>query len=387
MSGTGAIGESAGRAAVGALVGRGLAEGAFAGAVLRVERGGRLLFEEAWGEAVREGALGPGSTAEPMRPDTLFDLASLSKLFTTTAVLRLAGRGDLDLAEPLPALLERFAQPLRLGPGLRERLTRGLTRVDLAALLAHSSGIHYWYPCYTRRGESFEAILAEVLEAHPPKGEVIYSDLNFMVLGRLVEAAAGKPLPSAVASLVFEPLGLERTTYVKPCRAPGAGAVAATEFGNRVERGMVAALGLSFEAWRDESSAILGESDDGNCHYFFGGAAGHAGIFSDARDLCRLGRLYLDGGRVDGSAYLAPGLAEEALRDHGGGRGLGFQLGANYPSGGAGHTGFTGTYLHVNPGAGLVIAFLANRLHVPEPRDLNPFRRELSELVLAAFGR
>ncbi|MBL8968834.1 MAG: serine hydrolase [Spirochaetaceae bacterium] len=382
-----------GLAGIDALASRGLAEGAFAGAVLRVEREGRLVCEEAWGEAVRGDALGPGSAPERMRTDTLFDLASLSKLFTATAVLRLASLGELDLAAPLPALLERFAEPLRLGPELRDRLARGLARADLASLLAHSSGIHYWYPCYTRRGESFEAVLADLLEAHPPTGGMIYSDLNFMLLGRLVEAAAGLALHAAVEALVLEPLGLGRTTYARPARpfggdaAAGPGSVAATEYGNRVERGMVAALGLAFDAWRDESTAILGEPDDGNCHYYFGGAAGHAGIFSDARDLCGLGRLYLEGGRVGGRAFLAPGLAEEALRDRGFGRGLGFQLGANYPSGGAGHTGFTGTYLHVNPGSGLVIALLANRLHVPEPRDLNPFRRELSEAVLAAFGR
>ncbi|HET7839691.1 MAG TPA: serine hydrolase, partial [Rectinemataceae bacterium] len=70
----------------------------------------------------------------------------------------------------------------------------------------------------------------------------------------------------------------------------------------------------------------------------------------------------------------------------GGGRGLGFQLGPNYPQGGCGHTGFTGGYLHLNPPTGLVVAILANRLHVPSPGDLNPFRRELSEAVIAAFG-
>ena len=345
----------------------------FRGAVLRVERRGRLLYEGAWGHALYAGA-----ERIALEASTLFDLASLTKLFTTTAVLRLVTMGDLRLEARAADLIG--ASP-ELDESLRLRLRAALGDVDVAALLAHSSGIHYWYPFYTRRREPFEAILADLLESHPRKNETIYSDLNFMLLGRIVEGATGLPLAWAAKRLVFEPLGLRRTSYGRPL-----GPAAASEFGNRIERAMVADLGLSFDLWRDESRPILGESDDGNCFYYFGGIAGHAGVFSDAADLCRLGALYLDGGRVDGAAYLAPGLAEEAMRDRGGRRGLGFQLGDNYPGGGAGHTGFTGTYLHINPAADLVVAILTNRLHVPRPRDINPLRRELSEAVLAAYG-
>lgn len=396
----GARDESRGAGAFGAIARRAMGDGLFAGLVLRVERNGGLLFEEAWGEAAASGALGPGSAPEAMETRTVFDLASVSKLFTATAVLRLVSRGELGLGEEVRGLLSRFSGRLGLAPGLLTRLSAGLGRVDVAALLSHSSGIHYWFPFYAAAGlagdgaadgaatraAGFEEILASVLEAHPPTGEVVYSDLNFMLLGRLVEGATGLPLPQAVEGLVLKPLGLERTSYA-PRRGQGPlGPSAATEFGNRIERGMVAALGLSFGSWRDETRAIRGEADDGNCHYFFGGAAGHAGVFSDARDLCRLGRLYLEDGRIEGGAYLAPGLAGEALRDRGGERGLGFQLGATYPGGGAGHTGFTGTCLYLHPASGLSVAILANRLHVREPRDLNPFRRELASAVLAASG-
>jgi CubicO group peptidase (beta-lactamase class C family) len=378
----------------GEIVRRGLEAGLFAGAVLRVERGrppggnlgadgagragerGDLLFEEAWGQA-----LCAGSERESMRTSTLFDLASVTKLFTATAVLRLVTLGELRLDA-------KAADILASGGGLRgdadgaifERLRAGLGTIDVAALLAHSSGIHYWYPFYVRHEDCFEAILADVLEAHPPRGETIYSDLNFMILGRLIEGVTRAGLAEAVGALVLGPLGLSRTSFAKPL-----GSAAATEFGNRIERKMVADLGLAFADWRDESRPIRGEPDDGNCHYYFGGAAGHAGLFSDARDLCRLGRLYLDEGRIDAAEYLAPGLAEEALRDRGSGRGLGFQTGENYPGGGSGHTGFSGTYLHVNRPAGLVVAILANRLHVALPRDINPFRRELSEAALGRF--
>lgn len=363
---------TASTAAFDAVLRRGLEEELFAGAVLRVEGRGKMLFEGAWGDALRvEGE------RKPMVPSTLFDLASLSKLFTTTAVLRLASQGALALVDPVIDFYRRVPEDGEL----LARLAGGLGGATVESLLAHSSGIHYWYPFYTRRGERFERILADVLEAHPRRPEVIYSDLNFMLLGRLVEIATGRRLAEALRSLVFEPLGLDRASYGRPI-----GTVAATEFGNRIERGMVADLGLHFDGWRDESRPILGEADDGNCFYFFGGAAGHAGVFCDARNLCRLGELYRDGGRVGGAAYLAPGLAEAAMRDRGGGRGLGFQLGENYPGGGGGHTGFTGTYLYVHAATGIVIAILTNRLHVPRPRDINPFRRELAREVLAVFG-
>ena len=355
---------------------RHLESGSFRGAVLRVERadprraapGGEPLFEKAWGYA-----LYADEQRIPIECSTLFDLASLTKLFTATAILRLVTTGELGLDSSSGEFLES-------GGALRERLRASLGDVDVAALLSHSSGIHYWYPFYARLGEPFESILAGLLEEYPRVAATVYSDLNFMILGRIIERITRKSLAEAVGSLVLGPLGLERTSYARPV-----GPAAAGEFGNRIERRMVADLGLSFAPWRDESKPIVGEPDDGNCHYYFGGASGHAGLFSDAPDLCRLGRLYLEGGRSGGAPFLAPGLAAEAMRDRGAGRGLGFQLGENYPRSGCGHTGFTGGYLHVNPGAGLVMAILANRLHVPEPRDLNPFRRELSEAVLEAF--
>jgi CubicO group peptidase (beta-lactamase class C family)/GNAT superfamily N-acetyltransferase len=369
------------RETIDSLVEARLAEAAFRGLVLRVERvlgGGvaegrsELLFEKAWGHAVFT-----ESERICLESSTLFDLASVSKLFTATAILRLVTLGKLGLDSKVVDLIT----PLGVLPSsLRGRLATSLGDVDVAALLDHSSGIHYWYPFYTRGGATFETILADVCDVWPREGHMIYSDLNFMILGRILERTTRLSLEGAMRELVFEPLGLGRSSYGRPL-----GPAAATEFGNRIERNMVAELGLAFDGWRDESRPIRGAPDDGNCHYYFGGAAGHAGVFSDAADLCRLGRLYLEGGRVLGAPYLAPGLAEDALRDRGQGRGLGFQCGENYPGGGSGHMGFTGTYLHVNSGSGLVIAILANRLHVPEPGDLTPFRRELAAAVLAAF--
>ena len=348
-----------------------LDEGYFRGAAVRVERRGELLFEGAWGHALHtEGE------RVAMEPGFLFDLASVSKLFTTTAVLRLVTLGDLKLESSVTDLLAP-ADPI-----LHARLRDSLEGVDLRALLCHSSGLHYWFPFYTRKGEAFESILADVLAEHPRAEAPVYSDLNFMLVGKIVESVTGLRLSDAVGELAFAPLGLGRTSYGTVWDGAAPGDVVATEFGNRIERRMVAELGLQFEGWRDEEVPFRGECDDGNCHYYFGGEAGHAGVFSDARDLCALGSLYLEGGRAGGEQFIAPALAAEARADHGGGRGLGFQIGPNYPRGGFGHTGFTGTYLHANDAAGLVIAVLTNRLHVPEPRNIDEYRREISEAAL-----
>lgn len=355
-----------GPAVFGEITRRHMHEGFFRGAVLRVERRGRLLHEEAWGQA-----LVTEEEQVPMLPSTLFDLASVSKIFTTTAVLRLATTGALRLDAGVTELL-----------GLEPPLGSSLRGVDLRALLTHSSGILAWYPFYTRRSEPFLRILADVLSAHARRSEVIYSDLNFMLLGLVIERATGAELPQAVDRLVLRPLGLQRSRYGR-----AQGPAAATENGNRIEKRMVADLGLSFDGWRGEGRPVVGEPNDGNCFHFFRGASGHAGLFSDARDVCRLGRLYLEGGRIDGEPWLAPGIAEEAMREHAGGRCLGFHLGGVFPRGAFGHTGFTGTCLMLSPPTGIVAALLTNRLHVPEPRDISAYRRELLEAVVTVFAR
>jgi CubicO group peptidase (beta-lactamase class C family) len=346
-----------------------LESGYFAGSVFRVEHRGGLLFEKAWGLS-----LDTPDDKRPMTASCSFDIASITKLFTTTAILRLVTLGRLRLDD-------RFCDMLGWHG---TRLGAMLGRIDMKAALAHSTGLHYWYPFYTRKSEPFEAILESVIDEHPLRNEVIYSDLNFMLLGKVVSTIGGLPLGGAMANLVFAPLGLARSSFGRPI-----GEAAATEWGNRIEMGMVREAELRFEGWRDTEVPIHGSPDDGNCHYYFGGEAGQAGIFSDARDLCALGRLYLDDGRIEsrvegraGDAYLDPALAREACKDQGGGRGMGFQFGENYPCSGFGHGGFTGTYLYLNREAGIVAAILTNRLHVASPRKVGDYMQGMIRATL-----
>ena len=353
------------------------------GIVVRVEQGGIARFERAYGLALCDGA-----RHSPMTPNVKFDIASLTKLFTTTAILRLATQGRLTLDTTLCDIATTAG--MREG---RPRVAEAFEKITVRQLLTHSSGLHYWHPFYAglapdapatatapaaAAAADFGDILESVLERHPLENEMIYSDLNFMLLGKMLEGVSGFPLKPAMRDFVCGPLKLADTGY-----KPSAGPFAATEFGNRIEKKMVADLGLSFGGWRPDDKPFLGEPDDGNCHYYFGGAAGHAGVFSTARDLCALGRLYLD--PASHAGYLSPRLAADAIVDHGGGRGLGFQLGELYPEGGCGHTGFTGTYLYLNRERSLAVAVLANRLHVESPQNINEFRKAMAEAVLSAL--
>lgn len=350
--------------AVASMALRGLEEGLFAGVVVRAERGGEILLEQAFGNA-----LDCDAGRLPMTADTKFDVASLTKLFTTTAVLRLVTEGRLQLDATLADL-----SGTREGAEGRPAVSEIFRAITVRDLLTHASGLHYWYPFYAEGDTDFYDVLEKVVRRFSRRNETIYSDLNFMLLGKIVAAASGSSLEEAMLGLVCRPLGLADSAY-----RPKAGPFAATEFGNGIEMKMVEDLGLSFGGWRKLGSPIVGEPDDGNCHYFFGDVAGHAGVFSTAADLCRLGATYL--GFPKAAGYLASGLVDEAARDHGGSRGLGFQLGELYPFGGFGHTGFTGAYLYLNRPGRLAVVILANRLHVGSPKNINEFRKMISLTV------
>jgi len=353
----------------------------FAGAVIRCEKGGELVYEGAFGHALKTEGL-----CIPMDTDTVFDIASLTKLFTTTAILRLASVGDLDLDSPISDVAGgKVSEWFHTGePDLDQKVKEVLEQVTTRMLLTHSSGLHYWYPFYAARNGSgpwmqdyalFATIFGTMLERFHRQNKTIYSDLNFMLAGFVLEAVSRLSLHDAVAQIVCIPLGLTcgyTKGVVKTYR------YAATEFGNRIEMRMVEDLGLRFNGWRSVNDPIIGEPNDGNCHYFFANVAGHAGIFATAEDLCKLGNLYAGNCSIDS---MDEDLLVEAVQDHGNGRGLGFQVDQRYPLG-CGHTGFTGTYLYLSRRHQMVLTVLTNRLHVPTPCDIDPYRKAINEIFL-----
>ena len=300
------------------------------------------------------------------RPDSLFDVASLTKIATATQVLLLAQEGRLSLNDTLAKLFPLI--------GRDGALRRRLGDVTLFQLLTHTSTLPAWYPFYSRRGEDFFTVLRAALENTEPTQGVCYSDLNFMLLGRLLEQIHQAPLPECLQKHLVEPLGLGRMLY-RPDED-----VIPTDFGNAIEMEMCRERGIAFDGFRPLGQPVQGTVHDGNSHYYFGDAAGHAGIFATAEAYERLCRFYMTTG--------LPLLIRAQLEQPGApGRGLGLQLAMTFPHG-CGHTGFTGTSIYFSREYDIGCVAFTNRLYYPERNrhDLSEFRRALHETVFALGG-
>ncbi|MDR2094167.1 MAG: beta-lactamase family protein [Treponema sp.] len=296
-------------------------------------------------------------------PDTVFDLASLTKIASAAQILFAVFRGLLSLESPVLGLLPALsAYPL-----LRERLSV----VTIRKLLTHSSGIAPWYPFYAEPG-GFAEVLSCALEKTGPVEGTVYSDINFMLLGMVLEALYRLPLDQCLKHNLTTPLELGKMAY----RPPAAWDTAPSGFGNPIEEDMCAERGIVFSGWRPHEP-LRGEAHDGNAYYFFKGIAGHAGLFADALSCEKLCRLYLE---TDIPLFI------EAQKEQAPGRGLGWQVGELYPDG-CGHTGFTGTSLYISRKRDIGVAALTNRLFcpAPNPNPLNEFRNSLHRAVLACI--
>ncbi|WP_148086407.1 serine hydrolase [Micromonospora sp. HM5-17] len=331
----------------------------YAGAVVLAAKDGVIVRHEAVGTAVRYEAVGPPPGREgielpaarqiPMRPDTIFDLASISKLFTTVVALQLAERGRIDLDAPVVRYLPEFA-------------AGGKSAVTVRMLLTHTAGLPAFLPLwstYPTREERIAAALATPFAAGAsPGGQYIYSDLGLIALGVLVERVAGRPLDELVASQITRPLGMSDTGY-NPSPALRH-RIAATEYQPYAGRGMV---------W--------GEVHDENA-WALGGVAGHAGVFSTAGDLAVFCQMLLNGGEYGGVRILREETVRAMLVNYNAAlessypesdRGLGLELNKHwYMAGlaspvGFGHTGFTGTSLVVDPLSRTFLIVLTNRVH------------------------
>ncbi|RME64720.1 MAG: class A beta-lactamase-related serine hydrolase, partial [Caldilineae bacterium] len=342
--------------------------------VCRVEVGGEVVFEEAYGW------LDPERRRVPASVDTLFDLASLTKLFTATAFLRLVDQGRVALDEPVAGALPECDGEHPILPA-EDPLTKELVQPDpdwsgrtvdatfitFRRLLTHTSGLHAWKSLYklrhwpphfpmgdaerqARQQEAFQAVCGCPCIYLPGQGYA-YSDIGFILLGFAVARLAGEEgLDRAISRLVTEPLGI--SAHFNP--QPDAWRRAAP---------------TEFCAWRKRR--LQGEVHDENAAGM-GGVAGHAGLFATAADVCRLGRLYLAGGENLLSAELVAESCREQVRTpEGVRRGLGWLLPSEpnpscspaWSPEGFGHTGFTGTSLWCDPERDLCVALLTNRVY------------------------
>jgi serine-type D-Ala-D-Ala carboxypeptidase len=305
----------------------------FPGAVVLVARDAELLHLAAYGTTMY-GDVG----SQPLRDDAIFDLASITKIVTATAALQLVDQGLLALDDPL----WRYLPQLRAGE-LRVR-----------HLLTHSSGIDLRLSALRDLGRA--GLLAAVYAAepvHPPGARVAYTNVNSLLLGELVAALAGERLDAYLERALLAPLGMRESSF-RPAPA-------------LLER----IVPTERCDWR--GGLVRGGVHDESAHAL-GGVAGHAGLFSTARDLWRFARMWLNQGLLDGQRHLSAASVAEATRVQtpraalGSACGLGWMverpafMGAEY-AGAYGHTGFTGPILLVHPRRRLIFVLLCNRTY------------------------
>lgn len=337
------------------LLAREIDAGSFPGAVALVGTSEAVLEVAAAGRSVVE------PEQIPVTPGTVYDLASLTKPLATGAVAA-ASLTDLDLSSP----------PGRYLPEWKATRFEGIT---LESLLVHTSGLPAWYPVYSR-GEGVHAYrrtLATIEGEARPGDRVIYSDLNFLLFGEVLEVHFSVPLDETFASLVAAPAA--SSARFLPGRS---GSVAATERGDATERRMAADLGISYPRFRE--GIVWGDVHDGNA-YRRGGVAGNAGLFGTAADVWALTRSWLDPARQEWTRDRTPDLSEARGLAWQGRRGAGSAVPAMSDHA-FGHTGFTGTSVWVDPEADRIAVLLTNRVH-PEVRaiDFNAVRKRFHEAV------
>ncbi|MFI9604105.1 serine hydrolase [Streptomyces sp. NPDC052043] len=327
----------------------------YAGAVLLAGRGGTVALHEPIGMAVRyasydettdTGVEFPPERQLPMTQDTVFDLASVSKLFTSLLAVQQLERGTLELEGRVASYLPDFGRA-------------GKQEVTIRQLLTHTSGFNAWIPLYdapTYEGK-LELIWNEA-PINPPGTAYLYSDLNMISMQLVLEKITGRALDVLLAEEITGPLGLTRTRYNPP--ASWKPAIAATEDARKPWSGL-------------DRGLVWGEVHDENA-FSLGGVAGHAGVFSSAWDLAVLGRTLLNGGVYGGRRILRQESVDLMFTDFntafpGDEHGLGFELYQHWYMGAmatphtAGHTGFTGTSLVLDPTTDSFLIVLGNSVH------------------------
>jgi CubicO group peptidase (beta-lactamase class C family) len=357
----------------------------FTAAVVLIARQGTVAFHRAYGY------LDPEARRRPTPDDALFDLASLTKLFTATAFMRLMEAGAASLSTPVADIVPEFAGRRPIVPTL-DPLTHGMQpvpreyagqsveagEVTCSHLLTHTSGLPGWAPLYQEPGlqEAMQSVFQSPF-ARPPGAEVIYSDLGLILLGEAVSRLYGGPLDAALADLVFAPLELRDMGYNPP-----------PEWAARIPP-------TELCPWRGRR--VHGEVHDENAARL-DGISGHAGLFATAQAVATLGQCYLNGGDYGGARLLSPELVsrmtQEQVRSDTTRRGLGWLLqSAHTASAGRrlgqrafGHTGFTGTSVWADPDLGLLVVALTNRVYYGrDARAITTFRSRLHDGVVEAL--
>lgn len=355
-------------------VGEAIARKDLPGAVVLAARRGGVVWRKAYGAR----ALVPAR--EAMTTDTVFDVASLTKVVATaTSLMILVERGKVRLADPLANYI-----PELKGEG-RERVT-------VEHLLTHRAGYAPDFDLgekWAGHEEMLKRLYTEPLRS-VPGARFVYSDIGMIAVGEVVRRASGLPLDEFARKNIYEPLGMRDTGF-----RPGAGLLPRVAPTENV-RGMRSYLGGTGVEGPEGERMLRGEVHDPTANRM-GGVAGHAGLFSTADDLAIFCQMILNGGEYGGTRILSPlGVAEmtrpRQVTEDGGARGLGWDVnttfstnrGDLFPAGSFGHTGFTGTSLWIDPATETFVVFLSNRVHPAGKGDVGALRARVANVVAGA---
>lgn len=379
-------------AEIGPVVEQAIAAKDLPGAVVLIGHKGKIVYRQAFGNR----ALVPN--VEKMTVDTIFDLASLTKVVaTTTSIMKLVEDGKLRLNDTVGKFF----------PEIQDERAK---RVTIKELLTHTSGYAPDFDLkekWSGRSGMLQALYKEKLR--DLRGtEFVYSDINFEILGALVQLLSGKTLDD-FAENNFRTLGMSSTFFIKfrPPEADANSIFAQDELLPAIRariaptenvRGQQSYLGSEFEGDKTTGDRVLrGEVHDPTA-YRMGGVAGHAGLFSTADDLARFCQMLLNGGTLNGkrilsAATVARMTAPNVVSDTGETRGLGWDIntqfssnrGELFPLGSFGHTGFTGTSIWIDRVSQTFVIFLSNRVHPNGKGNVTPLRAKVATLAAAAI--
>ncbi|WP_248926099.1 serine hydrolase domain-containing protein [Paenibacillus hamazuiensis] len=321
------------------------------GGVLSVDVNNRFRFQKAYG------SFSDGAAERRIALDTMFDLASLTKVVSTLpAVLTLVAAGKLGLNDRVIQYIPEFAHK----------------EVTIRHLLMHSSGLPADLP-YEPRTAQGRRVLDDVLKQEllaPPGTKVLYSDLGMILLGEIVARISGEPLDRYVRKAVFGSLGMTETRFNPDASLKSR--IAATEL--------------------VDGAYVHGEVHDEKCLHL-GGVSGSAGLFGTADDLARYARFWLEPEKF---GIIPAELMRQATREPFQNRGLGWEVledpqsppyscGTLWTPGSFGHTGFTGTSLWIDPSRELTVIFLTNAVHFGRNNPLRHLRRRLHDEIFASL--
>jgi beta-N-acetylhexosaminidase len=340
---------------------------AFPGATLAVGYRGKVSYH-AFGHLSYE----PDSPATKL--DTMYDIASLTKVVVTTTLVEKLVEGDFASPLDLDAPIERYLPEWTTGPQSEWR-----HKVTVRHLMTHTSGLpafkEYWRTS-TGKADTLRMIFAEPLE-YEPGTKMIYSDLGIILMAEIIYRLTGKPLDELANEYIFEPLGMKNSMYNPPRNLWPT--IAPTEVDNR---------------WRHR--LVQGEVHDENA-YAIGGVSGHAGVFSTAPDLAAFCQMLLNGGvyahqRILKRATITEFIQPQPLAENT--RTLGWVAPTEGSSSGHyfsvhsyGHTGFTGTTIWIDPDRQLFVVLLTNRVNpTRENHKIGEVRPAVHDAIMKALG-